>query len=105
MQRRKNEKIVVLLDNASMHAPFGTEERNGFQVYEMSHILWVFLPANTTSLIQPLDMGIIQCFKLKCASMPDCSCEHVHLVSDAIIVYCIVYFMQNKCFVVWHKLR
>lgn len=69
--RRQNRQVVILLDNCSGH--FGEWEKDeelGFAVYRMSHILFVFLPPNTTSLIQPLDQGIIQWVKVKCALPP-----------------------------------
>jgi len=49
-----NRNILVLIDNCTAH-----------KIEDFSNIKFVFLPANTTSLIQPLDMGIIRNFKLK----------------------------------------
>ena len=45
-------KILLLLDNASSHI-------------EITHpnVTFIFLPPNTTSLLQPLDQGIISVFK------------------------------------------
>lgn len=48
-----NRKILMILDNFSGHA---IEK-------EFSNIKLLFLPPNTTSLIQPLDQGIINSFK------------------------------------------
>ncbi|XP_029654418.1 tigger transposable element-derived protein 6-like [Octopus sinensis] len=48
----QKRKIVLLLDNASCH-----------KYIHLSNIELFFLPKNTTSLIQPLDMGIIKSFK------------------------------------------
>ncbi|XP_029655427.1 tigger transposable element-derived protein 6-like [Octopus sinensis] len=48
----EKRKIVLILDNASCH-------RNT----EYSNVYLLFLPKNTTALIQPLDMGIIKSFK------------------------------------------
>uniref|UniRef100_A0A0A1X5Q4 Tigger transposable element-derived protein 6 n=1 Tax=Zeugodacus cucurbitae TaxID=28588 RepID=A0A0A1X5Q4_ZEUCU len=49
----KNKKIILLIDNASCHKLDFTPKS----------IEIVFLPPCTTSLIQPLDQGIIQSFK------------------------------------------
>jgi hypothetical protein len=57
--------IVMLLDNAPTHIPPNTtkEVLMGFHVYRLSHITIIFLPTNTTSMLQPLDRGIIAAFK------------------------------------------
>jgi hypothetical protein len=55
--------IVLLLDNAPTHPPDTTKEVQGFDVYRLSNITLIFLPANTTSIVQPLDQGIIAAFK------------------------------------------
>ena len=47
-----NKKILLFLDNCSSHVP-----------QDFSNIKLQFLPPNTTSLIQPLDQGIIHSFK------------------------------------------
>lgn len=51
--KAENRHIILLMDNASSHL-------KGLQ---LSHIKVIFLPANTTSVIQPLDQGIIMCMK------------------------------------------
>ncbi|KAI8516563.1 Pyruvate decarboxylase 2 [Branchiostoma belcheri] len=50
---RKGKKICLLLDNCTAH-PHDVNLRN---------IRLIFLPANTTSIIQPLDQGIVRNFK------------------------------------------
>ncbi|KAI8516456.1 Pyruvate decarboxylase 2, partial [Branchiostoma belcheri] len=50
---RKRKKICLLLDNCTAH-PHDVNLRN---------IRLIFLPANTTSIIQPLDQGTIRNFK------------------------------------------
>ena len=50
--RLSNRKIALLLDNATCH-PKTT----------LTNIQLQFLPPNTTSILQPLDNGIIKCFK------------------------------------------
>ena len=49
-------KILLMLDNATSH---GKEED-----FELSHVKIKFLPANTTSHLQPLDQRIIATFKI-----------------------------------------
>jgi hypothetical protein len=50
-----NRKIVLILDNATCHNISK----------QFSNIDLIFLPKNTTSLIQPCDQGIIKAFKNK----------------------------------------
>lgn len=51
----RNKKVLLLLDNASTHQLD--------KDCELSHVTFFFLPPNTTSLLQPLDQGIIHSFK------------------------------------------
>lgn len=51
--RREDRKILLFLDNATSHT---TDVR-------LKNIKLIFLPPNTTSICQPLDQGIIKCFK------------------------------------------
>jgi hypothetical protein len=51
--RRKNRKILRLVDNCPAHP----------HIQDLSNIKLVFLPPNATSVLQPMDMGIIQSFK------------------------------------------
>jgi hypothetical protein len=50
--KKQSRKILLLLDNAPSHV-----------VISYSAIEFLFLPKNTTALLQPLDMGIIKAFK------------------------------------------
>jgi hypothetical protein len=50
-----NRPVYLLLDNASCH--------NVFESLNLKNISYDFLPPNTTSKLQPLDQGIIACFK------------------------------------------
>jgi len=53
--QKKNRKILLLLDNCSSHKiPFA-----------IKNIELLYLPKNTTSILQPLDAGIIKSFKSK----------------------------------------
>ena len=48
-------KVLLILDNAPGHPPVSQFDEEGVEV--------VFLPPNTTSLIQPMDQGVIRSFK------------------------------------------
>ena len=49
-------KILLFMDNVSSHG--------GASMLNLSNVTCKFLPANTTSCLQPLDAGIIKTFKL-----------------------------------------
>ena len=51
----KNRKILLFLDNATSHS----------SSLSLSNIQLRFLPPNTTSKLQPLDLGIIRAFKAR----------------------------------------
>lgn len=54
--QRKGKKIILLIDNCPAHKVEAISDRLDF-------VNVVFLPANTTSIIQPCDAGIINAFK------------------------------------------
>lgn len=53
--KRKGEKILLLVDNCQSHT----------KLNELHCIKLVFLPPNCTSVLQPMDQGIIKCLKTK----------------------------------------
>ena len=55
-RRTRGKPVILLVDNCSAHKVTDVEDRLDF-------IKVVFLPPNTTSLIQPCDAGIIKSFK------------------------------------------
>ncbi|KAL2629671.1 hypothetical protein R1flu_014357 [Riccia fluitans] len=64
--RQTNRKILLLMDNASSHQCKGEEKiLHGLKCIKLSNILIAFFPANTTSVVQPLDVGIVASVK-KC---------------------------------------
>jgi serine/threonine protein phosphatase PrpC len=56
--KKENRHVLLLIDNAGGHN-ISLELRNKLTNVEVSN-----LPANTTSVLQPLDQGIIRTFKL-----------------------------------------
>ena len=56
-ERRLEEKALLLLDNCRAHSPANTLRSDDGKFCVM------FMPPNTTSIIQPLDQGIISSFK------------------------------------------
>lgn len=52
--RSCNRKIILFLDNAASHP----------KEFSLTNVTVIFLPANTTSVCQPLDQGVIQNFKV-----------------------------------------
>ena len=53
--QKDNRKVCLLIDNSSCHLKI--LER------DLSNIELVFLPENATSVMQPLDQGVIKNFK------------------------------------------
>lgn len=64
-------KILLLMDNCKCHSIFKKDphDKEKYHYLNLDHILVIFLPENTTSILQPLDQGIIQSFKKKFRSI------------------------------------
>jgi len=57
LDRSLSEPSCLFVDNASCHIAAGD--------LNLEHLKVIFLPANTTSKVQPMDSGIIQTVKLR----------------------------------------
>ena len=57
----------MILDNASSHIVSFSKvgKSRGFSTLELSNTTLEFLPPNVTSVVQPLDQGIITSFKIQ----------------------------------------
>ena len=64
----KNNEICTIMDNAGNHDIHGEVKKviDGFNAFVLSHITILFLPPNVTSVVQPLDQGVIATFKMCC---------------------------------------
>ena len=63
----QNRKVIVILDNASSHVVSSAkvDKSRGFSTLELSNMSLVFLHPNVTSVVRPLDQGIIASFKIQ----------------------------------------
>lgn len=72
MMADDKRKIVLICDNASCHAVLPDKQGkpkhgklHGLDVIDLPKVKIIFLPANTTSKVQPLDAGIIAALKMR----------------------------------------
>jgi len=56
----ENRHIIMFVDNFSGHSPNKNEAP-----YRLTNTVLAYFPANCTSVIQPMDMGIINAFKIR----------------------------------------
>jgi hypothetical protein len=56
----QTQKMIMILDNASSRVV--SSAKVGLLTLELSNMTLVFLPPNATSVVQPLDQGIIASF-------------------------------------------
>jgi hypothetical protein len=60
-------KVLMLMDNAATHqlSTVPLTQVHGLNAYVMSNMTILFMPANVTSVVQPLDQGVIAAFKMQ----------------------------------------
>ena len=60
-------KVLLIMNNYATHSlkHVGRGESFGFSTLQLSNIIIAFLPPNVTSVVQPLDQGIIASFKVQ----------------------------------------
>ena len=86
LARQRRNVFFLFLDNAPCHSP----DMKG----KYDHIQIVFFPPNCTSRLQPLDLGIIQTFKLKYMKL---MLTHVVSKIDDIIVTRCKFQICHRC--------
>ena len=90
----QGRKILILLDNAASHQVQGMEKTTigGFEAFVLSNITLLFFPPNVTSVVQPMDQGVIVALKVhykrklvawtleQCSASQDLGATHANLV-------------------------
>ena len=72
----QNRKVLLMLDNDPSHPK-----------KDLSNVKCLFLPANTTSVLQPLDQGIIQNVKMHCKrKLLNCALARIETASSVVEV-------------------
>jgi len=65
--KKEDRKVLMIMDNSSTHSLENVTitKVHGFNCLALSNMSIVFLPPNVTSVVQPLDQGIIASFKVQ----------------------------------------
>lgn len=63
----KGRKILILLDNAASHKVEGVQRImiSGFDAFVLSNITLLFFPVNVSSVVQPLNQGVMAALKVQ----------------------------------------
>ena len=100
--------IFIIMDNAGSHDIHGEVEKviDGFNVFVLSRIIVLFIPPNVTSIVQPLDQGVIttfkMCYKRKIVAWPSQQINS-NSVEDLGKLNVDVFQAMLWCVVAWHK--
>ena len=65
--KQQKRQCLMLLDNASSHVLSDTPmiKVGSFDCFKLRNLLLLFFPANCTSVVQPLDQGVIAALKAR----------------------------------------
>lgn len=88
---KQKRKVILFLDNSACHPHF-----------KLSNVKIVFIPPNTTNVLQPMDQGIMQNFRIKYRKqlltklfVSIYKCENVTEVIKEITVLDAIYWIKS----------